>query len=408
MKLPELLLPAGNLEKARTAFQYGADAVYLGGKEFSLRAHAGNLDDTDLGLIINEAHQAGKKVYITVNILAHNRDIEKMASYLEFLNSLRIDGLIISDPGVLRLASVYAPHIPVTISTQANVTNYESAAVFKELGASRIVLARELSLEEIREIKEKVAVEIEIFIHGAMCVSYSGRCLLSHYMTGRSANQGACAHPCRYKYFLQEEKRPGEYYPLEEDDRGTYIMNSEDLCLLNYIPALMEAGIDSFKIEGRMKSLLYVAVAAGVYRQAIDFYGRNHIAYHLEDLIRWTKELAGVAPRPFTTGFITGEQKDMQDRENVKNQLGKTELCGIVRGFNPQNNCLEIEQKSNFGPGDRLELFLPDLGVKPVSLEKMYAADGHELDRARHPKQLVFIPYDTPIMPGALLRRVED
>lgn len=406
MNIPELLLPAGNIEKARTAFLYGADAIYLGGKEFSLRAYAGNLNDSDIELIVNEAHQAGKKVYITVNVLAHNRDLKRMASYLEVLGSQPIDGLIISDPGVLRLATQYAPQIPVTISTQANVTNYESALVFRELGAVRIVLARELSLEEIREIKEKALVEIEVFIHGAMCVSYSGRCLLSHFMTGRSANQGACAHPCRYKYFLQEEKRPGEYYAIEEDERGTYIMNSRDLCLLEYIPDLMEAGIDSFKIEGRMKSPLYVASTASVYRQAIDYYSQNQTSYPQEMLDRWKKELAGVAPRPFTTGFITGEQVDLQDVNNTKNPLGKTELCGIVRGY--KDNCVIIEQKSNFGPGDRLEFFLPNMVKIPLPIEIMYDQEGNEIDRARHPKQHILVPWDSVIMSGALLRRVED
>jgi len=407
MRIPELLLPAGNMEKARTAFQYGADAVYLGGKEFSLRAYAGNLEDRDIGIIASEAHQAGKKVYITVNVFAHNLHLKRLASYLEFLGSQPIDGLIISDLGVLRLARQYAPTIPVTISTQANVTNYEAALVYKELGADRIVLARELSLEEIREIKEKSGLEIEVFIHGAMCVSYSGRCLLSHYMTGRSANLGACAHPCRYKYFLLEEKRPGQYFPIEEDEQGTYIMNSKDLCLLEYIPDLMEAGVDSFKIEGRMKSLLYVATTASVYRQAIDYYLQSQTPYPRERLDSWKKELAGVAPRTFTTGFISGEPTDLQDMQNTcNNSQGKTELCGIVRGY--QDHCVIIEQKANFGPGDKLELFLPGLVKIPFPIEIMYDQEGQEIDRARHPQQHVFVPWDAEIMSGTLLRRVEN
>ena len=253
---PELLLPAGDLEKLYTAFLFGADAVYVGGQEFSLRAHAGNFDLAQLKEGLEFAHSLGKKVYVAVIIIAHNQHLKGLAAYLEKLAELAVDGLIISDPGVMKLAQFYAPLLPLTVSTQANVSNYESAAVFKDLGAERIVLARELSLEEIAAIKNRAGVEIEVFIHGAMCVSYSGRCLLSSYMTGRSANQGSCAHPCRYRYFLQEEKRPGQFFPIEEDEKGTYILNSRDLCLLEYIPRLIEAGVDAFKVEGRMKSPL--------------------------------------------------------------------------------------------------------------------------------------------------------
>lgn len=270
MNKPELVMPAGDLEKLHTALLFGADAVYAGGKEFSLRAHAGNLtlQEINEGLIF--AHALGKKIYVTVNILAHNRDLKGLPPYLESLQELGVDGLIISDPGVLGMARRYAPQIPITISTQANVSNYESASFYKDLGAKRIVLARELTLEEIIEIKKRTGIEVEMFVHGAMCVSYSGRCLLSYYMTGRNANEGACAHPCRYRYQLQEEKRPGEYFPIEEDERGSYILNSRDLCLLQHLPRLIEAGIDAFKLEGRMKSPLYVAVVGQVYRQAID------------------------------------------------------------------------------------------------------------------------------------------
>jgi putative protease len=304
-KLPELVLPAGDLEKLHTAINFGADAVYAGGRNYSLRAYAGNLGRDDLQAGVNWAHQKGKRVYITVNIFAHNQDLRDMPSYLEELEQIGVDGLIISDPGVIRMAHRYAPDIPITISTQANVTNYESAAFYHELGAKRIVAARELSLEEIRAIKERVGIEIEVFVHGAMCMSYSGRCLLSSFMTGRSANQGACAHPCRYQYALVEEKRPGEYFPFHEDERGSYILNSRDLCLLEQIPRLAEAGVDAFKIEGRMKSPLYLATVARVYREALDAYGEGTFA-DTRKIDKWLSQLTAVATRPFTTGFLDG------------------------------------------------------------------------------------------------------
>ncbi|HPT68975.1 MAG TPA: peptidase U32 family protein, partial [Syntrophomonas sp.] len=307
MKRAELLLPAGDLDKLKTAVLFGADAVYAGGKEYSLRAAAGNLSLPEMSEGLNFVHENGKKMYVTVNILAHNRDLKNLPAYLESLAQMEVDGLIVADPGVMKMARQYAAHIPITVSTQANITNYEAAAVYRDLGAERLVLARELSLPEIIAIKEKVGIEVEMFVHGAMCVSYSGRCLLSHYMTGRSANSGECAHPCRYQYQLVEEKRPHEYYPIEEDERGSYILNSRDLCLLSYLPQLAEAGIDSFKIEGRMKSALYVAVTASVYRQALDAFYQSGQEYSQIQLQNWMEELQSVATRPFTNGFIEGE-----------------------------------------------------------------------------------------------------
>lgn len=404
MKKPELLLPAGNMEKAKTAFLFGADAIYLGGKEFSLRAFAGNLEIDEIRQVTYEAHQQGKKVYVTVNILAHNRDFKNLIPYLEELQAFQVDGLIVSDPGIMRIAHQYAPDIPITVSTQANVTNYESAAVFKDWGASRIVLARELSLEEIREIKAKVDIELEIFIHGAMCVSYSGRCLLSHFMTGRSANQGACAHPCRYKYVLQEEKRPGQFYPIFEDERGTYILNSQDLCLLEYIPALITAGIDSFKIEGRMKSPLYVATVAGIYRQAIDCWVNQGESEWNENLPQWRQELERLATRPLTKGFIEGSNENMQDVSN-EGVAGHIEFCGIVLDYDAENQQLIIEQRANFGPGEILELLIPDGRIIPFNISEIFDDKGEILDRARHPKQRVAIPWSYSVARGSILRR---
>ena len=401
---PELVLPAGDIEKLTTALLFGADGVYVGGKEFSLRAYAGNLTLREIEEGLTFAHHLDKKVYVTVNILAHNRDIDRLPAYLEALQQIGADGLIIADLGVMRLARIYAPGIPITVSTQANISNYETAAFFRDLGASRIVLARELSLEEIVEIKQRVGIEVEVFIHGAMCVSYSGRCLLSYYMTGRSANQGACAHPCRYRYHLLEEKRPGQYFPLEEDERGTYIFNSRDLCLLDYLPQLIEAGIDAFKVEGRMKSPLYVATLARIYRQAIDRYILTGSPAGPEERQSWEAELLSVATRPFTTGFIQGESLQLQD---LTKQVvpERADFCGVVKAYDAERDWVEVEQRANFGPGDPLQFILPDGKIIDVDLTKLWDAEGVELDRARHPRQRVYMAAARVIPAYSILRR---
>ena len=405
MKRAELLLPAGDLDKLKTAVLFGADAVYAGGKEYSLRAAAGNLSLPEMSEGLNFVHENGKKMYVTVNILAHNRDLKNLPAYLESLAQMEVDGLIVADPGVMRMARQYAAHIPITVSTQANITNYEAAAVYRDLGAERLVLARELSLPEIIAIKEKVGIEVEMFVHGAMCVSYSGRCLLSHYMTGRSANSGECAHPCRYQYQLVEEKRPHEYYPIEEDERGSYILNSRDLCLLSYIPQLAEAGIDSFKIEGRMKSALYVAVTASVYRQALDAFYQSGQEYSQTQLQNWMEELQSVATRPFTNGFIEGESPELQDIHRTA-QTRRVDFCGIVRGYDREREWLEIEQRANFGPGEALQLMLADGRILDLDLEVLYDEKGNTLDRARHAKQRVYVSFPQEIASGSILRRV--
>ncbi len=403
MNKPELVLPAGNLEKLKIAYLFGADAVYLGGENFSLRSGADNFTPEEIKTAINVAAEEGKKAYIALNILAHNRDLEPLIPYIEMLGDYKPHGFIISDPGVLMMARKYAPLIPITVSTQANVTNYAAARFYQDLGVKRIVLARELSLDEIAQIKEHVAVELEVFIHGAMCVSYSGRCLLSQYMTGRSANLGLCAHPCRYSYTLMEEKRPGEYYSLEEDARGTYILNSRDLCLLAYLPRLVEIGVDAFKIEGRMKSPLYVAVTAQTYRQAIDvtFEIREELwEYNLE---YWQQQLKKVATRPFTTGFITGEAGIMQD-DNKEPSRERTEFCGLVRGYDA--NMIVIEQRANFGCGDKIELLLPDGTIIAKIITELYDEQGLSIDRARHPQQTVKLPAEAPVPLYTIVRKV--
>lgn len=404
MPRPELLLPAGDVEKLKTALIFGADSVYLGGKQFSLRAYAGNftLEQIQDGLYF--AHALGKKVFAAVNIIAHNDDLKGLPPYLEQLGQLKVDGLIISDPGVMRMAKKYAPETPITVSTQANVTNYETAAFYREMGASRIVLSRELNIDDIAVIKEKSGIEIEVFIHGAMCVSYSGRCLLSHYMTGRSANLGLCAHPCRYRYALMEEKRPGEYYPIDEDDRGSYILNSRDLCLLEYIPRLIEAGVDAFKVEGRMKSPLYIASTAQVYRLAIDTYMQAGPDIFADNLNEWAYELKQTATRPFTNGFIAGESKFIQDINSEK-MPARDHFCGIVRAYKNGANMAAVEQRANFGPGDNLQFLLPGGAAVDLLLEHLYDSEMREIDRARHPQQLVLIPVNQKIPAYSILRR---
>ncbi len=406
MNKPELLLPAGTLEKAQTALHYGADAIYIGGRRFSLRAQAGNADDAEMQEVVRLTHDAGKKVRVTVNILAHNQDILDLPGYLERLGELGVDGLIIADLGILALAKRVVPQIPVTISTQASISNYEAAAVCLDLGASRIVLAREVPLEEILQIKEKVPIEIEVFVHGAMCMAYSGRCLLSQFMTGRSANAGECTQPCRYHYFLQEEKRPGQYFGIEEDMHGSYLLNSKDLCLLEQIPELIDAGIDSFKVEGRMKSPLYVASVGSVYRQAIDFYLQEHRPFPQGILTAWKKELEYTSTRPFTTGFIHGMDANMQDTYK-EDHPQKTTFCGMVQGYDEERRCLIIEQRANFGPQEPLELFLPGGKILPLNPSRLYDAYGVEMDRARHPKQLIWVPGPS-VEKGAILRRTES
>ncbi|NLO21091.1 MAG: U32 family peptidase [Syntrophomonadaceae bacterium] len=404
MKSPELVLPAGDLEKLKTGCLFGADAVYLGGQEYSLRAYAGNFSLKEISIGVELARQQRKKVYVAVNVLARNSDLKSLPEYLEFLAYLGVDGLIVSDPGVMKMAGRYAPMLPITISTQASVSNYESAQFYRDLGAKRIVLARELSLDEISEIKSRVDIEIEIFVHGAMCVSYSGRCLLSHYMVGRSGNRGECAHPCRYSYRLVEEKRAGEYFPIHEDEQGSYILNSRDLCLIEHLPQLMERGIDAFKIEGRMKSPLYVASTAATYRSAIDHYTATGQEFIQSELDSWIRELAGTASRPFTNGFIEGESSLLQDI-NKDPQLGRLDFCGVVKAYHQDTKMLEIEQRANFGRGEHMELMLPQQGIKRLELSSMFDMEGMPIERARHAKQRVFIPYPEPCPEYSILRR---
>ncbi|MGE5403396.1 MAG: peptidase U32 family protein [Candidatus Saccharibacteria bacterium] len=400
---PELVAPAGNLEKLKAALDFGADAVYIGGQKFSLRAMAGNFSFSEMELAVCLAHKTGRRVYVTVNIFAHNRDIEELGGYITDLEKLGVDGLIASDPGVVLLARETCPNIPITISTQASVSNYLSAVHYKNIGAKRIVAARELSLPELAQIKERVDIELEVFIHGAMCLSYSGRCWLSQAMVGRDANRGECAHPCRYRYHLVEEKRPGQYFPVTEDERGTYVMNSKDLCLIEKIPELIEIGVDAFKIEGRMKSPHYVAAVVKVYREAID-----HAWEGLEPKVdKWSRELERVASRPFTEGFVSGPANNSQDI--YKPGFGnRVVFCGIVRGYDPAAKLMLVEQRAHFRPGDELEFMEPgcELVIRPAG--RILNSEMIEVDAARHPQEMLWLESDYAFRAGTLIGKLND
>ena len=408
MRKTELLIPAGSLDVLKTAVIYGADAVYLGGEAFGLRAKAKNFTNEEIMEGIKFAHDHGVKVYITANILAHNDDLPGVEAYFEELKTIRPDALIISDPGVFTIAKRVLPDMEIHISTQANNTNYGTYLFWHELGAKRVVSARELSLKEIKEIRAHIPedMEIESFIHGAMCISYSGRCLLSNFFTGRDANQGACTHPCRWKYSVVEETRPGEYMPVYENERGTYIFNSKDLCMIEHVPEMIDAGIDSFKIEGRMKTALYVATVARTYRKAIDDYLEDPEKYKAN--MEWYKEEIGKCTyREFTTGFYfgkpTSETQIYDSNTYVKNYiyLGTVEERD-ARGF------AKIEQKNKFSVGETIEVMIPDGTNKEVIVKAIEDEDGRPMESAPHPKQMIYVDFGEEIKEGYLLRRREE
>ncbi len=406
MQKPELLAPAGDMEKLRAAVIYGADAVYLGGKRFGLRMGAENFDIGEIAEAVDFTHTRGVRLYVTVNIFAHNRDLDGLPEYLYHLRETGIDGIIVADPGVFAVASREVPDLPVHISTQANVTNRESAALWERLGARRLVLARELSLEEIDTIRKSVTLELEVFVHGAMCISYSGRCLLSNYMTGRDANLGDCAQACRWRYALQEEKRPGQFFPVAEDGRGTYILSSRDLCLLDHIPGLIRAGVCSFKIEGRVKGVHYVATVVKVYREAIDRYLDNPSGYKTDPA--WLEELGKVSNRDYTTGFISGGPDTAGQGHVEKIYRRPYSFVGIVVDYNPTTGMAEIQQRNRFGAGETLEVLAPP--GEPggtIRVEKMFDGEGSPIELAPHPCQTVMLPVPYPLSPHSMLRRRE-
>ena len=398
---PELLAPAGNFEKLQAALIYGADAVYFGGKNFSLRAYGDNFTREEILHAVDFTHARGKKIYAAVNIFAHNADLEELADYLNFLDGAGVDAVLVSDLGVLSLAR--RTNLKIHISTQANVTNRQAAKFFHELGASRIVLARELTREEISDIKQNCAAELEIFVHGAMCISYSGRCWLSKFLTGRDANQGACTHSCRWKYSLAEETRDGEFFPVGEDNRGAYVMNSKDLCLLPHIGEVIQSGVASLKIEGRMKSVNYVAGVVKVYRAAIDSYCADPKNFFIRD--EWLSELDKVAHRPYTTGFFLSDGKPTEIYDTSKPKRS-SEFFGIVRNFDRATMTVTIEQRGKFSVGDRVEFLQPHGKTFSQTITEMRDVEGTEIFAAPHAQQIVTLPVVEPVEKFSLMREV--
>ena len=412
MRKPELLIPAGSLEVLKTAVNFGADAVYIGGEAFGLRAKAKNFDPEEMAEGISYARKRGVKVYVTANILAHNDDLEDASDYFLQLKNLKTkdgepaapDALIISDPGLFMIAKRVCPEMELHISTQANSTNYETWLFWWNLGAKRVVSARELSLKEIRRIREHIPsdMEIESFVHGAMCISYSGRCLLSNYFTGRDANQGACTHPCRWKYAVMEESRPGEYMPVYENERGTFIFNSKDLCMLEHIPDLLAAGVDSFKIEGRMKTALYVATVARTYRKAIDDCLESEEKYRAN--IEWYKEeIAKCTYRQFTTGFYYGKPNDDAQIYDSNTYQSDAVYLGIVYEKN-ENGQIRTEQRNKFCKGDMIEIMKPDGRNVAAKVLQIKNGDGEEMESAPHPKQELWLTLSEQAEVGDILR----
>lgn len=406
MERPELLAPAGNLEKLKMAIRFGADAVYLAGKTFGLRAGADNFTLEEMEQAVNFAHTRGARVYVAVNIFAHNRDLKGLSSYLKELKELKVDAIIVSDPGVFLTARKTVPDLSVHISTQANTTNWASVKFWQEMGARRMVLARELSLSEIAEIRKKTGAELEVFVHGAMCISYSGRCLLSSFLTGRGANLGDCAHPCRWQYHLVEEKRPNEFFPVLEDDQGTYFFNSKDLCLIQYLPELIQAGVASFKIEGRMKSAYYVATVVRTYREAIDAYFADsaHFTFRQE----WLEELAKVSNREYTTGFLTGSPGSSDHRYQTSAYTRTADFIGVVQEYHPADKEAVIEQRNRFRTGEEVEFVLPRGPVISWRIPEMKNEAGELIEAAPHPRQFVTMPVPEPLVTDTLVRRSRD
>lgn len=403
MQKPELLAPAGTLEKLKFAVHYGADAVYIAGKRYGLRAFAGNFDSQQMAEGIVYAHSRQVKVYVTVNIFSHNEDLQGMEEYLQELLELGVDAIIVSDPGIIRIAREKVPDLPVHISTQANTTNWSAVQLWKDLGAERVVLARELTLPEIQEIKKRVDVELETFVHGAMCISYSGRCLLSNYMTERDSNQGQCAQACRWNYNLVEEKRPNEFYPIQEDERGTYVFNSQDLCLLSHLPELIETGISSLKIEGRMKSAYYVATIVRAYRNMIDACYEG--AAVSDDIHFWMEELQKVSHRPYTTGFYFGKPEKgaltLEDSQYIR----PYDFIGVVQAYDAETGMATIEQRNHFAVGDVVEFFSPQYGWFEQTITEMWDKHGESITVAPHAQQIVRLAVAQPVYAMDLIRK---
>ena len=407
MRKPELLIPAGSLEVLKTAVLYGADAVYIGGEMFGLRAKAKNFSKEDMRKGLEFAHEHGVKVYVTANIVAHNEDLEEVRQYMKELKEIKPDALIISDPAIFTIAKEEVPEIDIHISTQANNTNYGTYLFWHRLGATRVVSARELSLKEIKEIRKHIPDELEIesFIHGAMCISYSGRCLLSNYFTGRDANRGACTHPCRWKYAVMEESRPGEYLPVEENERGTYIFNSKDLCMIEYIPEIIDAGIDSLKIEGRMKTALYVATVARTYRKAIDDFFVSEECYR-SNMEYYKEEISKCTYRQFTTGFYFQKPDENTQIYDSNTYVKEYTYIGMVEDY--KDGKLKLTQRNKFSVGEVIEVMNPDGSNEFLTVHSIEDEEGKTMESAPHPKQVIWVDLKKELSKGYILRRKEE
>ncbi|MGI5962080.1 MAG: peptidase U32 family protein [Lawsonibacter sp.] len=400
-KKPELLAPAGDMERLHMALAYGADAVYLAGTNFGMRSFAGNFTPEELKQALQLCHSQGVRLHVTCNTMPRNEEVAKLPQWLEYLNDLGVDAIILADVGVLSLAKRYAPNVACHISTQASVVNYVSAEAWYNLGASRVILARELSLEEIRELRAKApsGLELEAFAHGAMCVSYSGRCLLSNYMTGRDSNRGECAQPCRYQYALMEEKRPGEYFPVYEDEQGTYIMNSRDMCMIDHVPELVEVGLDSLKLEGRAKSAYYAAIVTGAYRHAIDAAVSGK---PLEAV--WRDEVEHISHRHYSTGFFFGQPGQFTKNSRY---VRDWQIVAVVESCDPLGNA-QLSLRNKFSVGDTLELVGPDVEPRPLVVENLWDQEGNPVEQVRKPQMRFSMKLPRPVPPLSLLRRQAD
>lgn len=401
----ELLAPAGNLEKLKMAIRYGADAVYLGGEAFGLRAAAKNFTMEQIEEGLKFAHDRNKKVYVTLNIIPHNEDLEGLPEYVKELDNMGIDAVIVSDPGVVSIVRDVAPNMEIHLSTQANTTNYATANFWHKQGIKRIIVARELSLREVAEFVNKTPddLDVEAFVHGAMCISYSGRCLLSNYMVNRDANRGECAQSCRWKYHLMEESRPGEYYPVYENERGTFIFNSKDLCMIEHIPELINSGIKSLKIEGRMKSPYYVATIVRAYRMALDNYLADPENYVYNN--EWLKEIKKASHRDFTTGFYFDKPSDEDQLYESSSYIRNYDFVGLVLDYDKENKIAKVEQRNRIFVGDEVEFFGPQKEHFVQTIKQMWNHNKEEIDVAPHPQQKIYIKVEKPVESFDMIRK---
>lgn len=405
MKKPELLAPAGNMEKLKYAIHYGADAVYLAGKSYGLRAKAGNFTIDEIETAVKYVHDKGKKIYVTINIFPHNNDFIGMKEYIITLYKFNIDGVIVADAGIIKLIKEVAPELNISLSTQANNTNYYSANFWHELGINRIILARDLSIKEIEEIIENTpkTLQIETFVHGAMCISYSGRCLLSNYMSRRDANRGDCAHPCRWNYTLMEQTRENEYFPIYEDERGTYIFNSKDLCLIENIPDFINIGVDSLKIEGRMKSVFYLAVVVSIYRKVIDAYIEEPSNYKFDT--KWLEELKKISHREYTKGFAFNKPGYEEQNYLSSSYVRDYDFVGVVLEYNIDSEIAIIEQRNKIIIGETIEIISPGKDFKTQRVTELWDLEDNPLDSVPHPKMVFKMKTNFPVKAYDILRK---